>query len=144
MNRKNLLSIAAAVIAIVGAGTAFAGDSRSTTSHACSTADHGDRDYGAPCTPAAASMLTRAQVRAETEAAVRAGLLHDGDYDARAERRFMPTLTRAQVKAETLEAIRLGVIGGGDQDMRERPTAAQLESIRMAGQRALKMSGAAS
>jgi hypothetical protein len=103
MNRKNLLSLAAAVIAIVGAGSAFAGEGRSISRHAC-TFEHGDRDYGAPCLPSTASALTRAQVR-----------------------------------AETLEALRIGAVGGGDYALRDGLSAAQIESIRMAGQRALAM-----
>ena len=43
--------------------------------------------------------------------------------------------TRAQVRAETLEAIRVGAISRSDRY--EFPTAQQLESIRMAGLRAL-------
>lgn len=43
--------------------------------------------------------------------------------------------TRAQVRAETLEAIRVGAISRGERH--ESPTAQQLESIRLAGLRAL-------
>jgi hypothetical protein len=43
--------------------------------------------------------------------------------------------TRAQVRAETLEAIRVGAISRGERY--EFPSAQQLESIRMAGLRAL-------
>jgi Domain of unknown function (DUF4148) len=43
--------------------------------------------------------------------------------------------TRAQVRAETLEAIRVGAISNSDRY--EFPTAQQLESIRVAGLRAL-------
>lgn len=43
--------------------------------------------------------------------------------------------TRAQVRAETLEAIRVGAIQRTDRF--EQPTAEQLESIRLAGLRAL-------
>lgn len=138
MNRKNLLSLAAAVIAIVGAGSAFAGDSRSTSRYAC-TFEHGDRDYGAPCLPSSASTLARDSVRAEAVAAVRAGLIHNDDHGLPAGQPFVSTLTRAQVKAETREAVRIGAVGGGDYALRDGPSAEQLESIRMAGQRALAM-----
>lgn len=50
---------------------------------------------------------------------------------------YSSSLTRAQVRAETLEAIRLGVIARGEQSV--LPTAAQLESIRVAGERARSM-----
>jgi Domain of unknown function (DUF4148) len=139
MNRKNLLSLTAAVFAIVSAGSAIAGDGRGTSRHAC-TFQHGDRDYGAPCLPTTPSTLTREQVRAEAVAAVRAGLIHNDDHGLPAGRPFTSTLTRAQVKAETLEALRIGAVGGGDYALRDGPSAEQLESIRMAGQRALAMS----
>ncbi len=50
---------------------------------------------------------------------------------------FTSTLSRAQVRAETLEAIRLGAINfGGDYSQHSAPSLEQLDSIRMAGQKA--------
>lgn len=134
MNRKHLLSLAAALIAV--AGTASAVASSGTSRHAC-TFQHGDRDYGAPCVPDTPSTLTREQVRAEAVAAVRADAIHNDDHGLPATQPLRSMLTRAQVRAETAEAVRIGAIGGGDYALRDGPSAQQLESIRMAGQRAV-------
>jgi hypothetical protein len=54
---------------------------------------------------------------------------------------IVSTLSRAQVIAETLEARRLGLIANGEQTV--IPSAAQLERVRLAGQRAAAMALAA-
>jgi Domain of unknown function (DUF4148) len=75
-------------------------------------------------------VITLASAAAFSTAALAAGGEATPDHPMVVE----STLTRAQVVAETLEAIRVGAIS-----RRERttsPTAAQLESIHVAGQRA--------
>ncbi len=81
---------------------------------------------------------TRAEVVAETVAAAQAGLIarNDADVQRIAGQGFQPYKSRTQVVAETLEAKRLGLIVHGEMPMPEA-TPAQLESIRVAGQRAL-------
>ncbi len=81
---------------------------------------------------------TRAEVVAETAAAAQAGLIAHNDADVQriAGLGFQPYKSRTQVAAETLEAKRLGLIAYGEMSMPEA-TPAQLESIRVAGQRAL-------
>lgn len=93
MNRKTLLTVATALIAIASAASTVARDNSQTLSGEKAS------EIFAPLTS---------------------------------------TLTRAQVRAETLEAIRLGVLDrGGDHSPRIVPTDKQLESIRLAGQKAL-------
>jgi len=81
---------------------------------------------------------TRAEVVVETVAASQAGLIarNDADVQRIAGMGFQPYKSRTQVAAETLEARRLGLIAYGEMSMPEA-TPAQLESIRVAGQRAL-------
>lgn len=81
---------------------------------------------------------TRAEVVAETVAASQAGLIarNDADMQSVAALGFQPYKSRTQVVAETLEAKRLGLIAYGELPMPEA-TPAQLEAIRVAGQRAL-------
>jgi hypothetical protein len=118
MNTKTFFFAAIAAITTLGAGSAFAGDAT----------------YEYPV--AQASTLSRADVRAETLRARAAGLIAHG------ERNIViadtgPALTRVQAKAETLEAIRVGAISRHEQSV--APTAAQLESIRLAGLKAVAM-----
>jgi hypothetical protein len=123
MNTKTLLTAAFAAISAIsmlGAGSAFANEGT----------------YDDPVSSASTSTLSRADVRAETVRARAAGLIASG------ERSIVivdtgPTLTRAQVKAESLEAIRVGGISRHEQSV--APTAAQAESIRQAGLRAVAM-----
>lgn len=81
---------------------------------------------------------TRAEVVAETVAASQAGLIarNDDDMQRIAGMGFQPSKSRPQVVAETLEAKRLGLIVYGELPTPEA-TPAQLESIRLAGERAL-------
>jgi Domain of unknown function (DUF4148) len=81
---------------------------------------------------------TRAEVMAETVAAAQAGLIarNDADVQRIAGMGFQPYKSRPQVVAETVEAKRLGLIVYGEMSTPEA-TPAQLESIRVAGQRAL-------
>lgn len=72
----------------------------------------------------AAALQARAGRPAQSEAQTFAALTAGG-------------LTRAQVVAETIEAIRVGAIGRGEHNV--FPTAKQLESIRLAGLKALPM-----
>jgi len=84
------------------------------------------------------SSKTRAEVVAETVAASQAGLIarNDADVQRIAGMGFQPYKSRTQVAAETLEAKRLGLIAYGEMSM-PVATPAQLESIRVAGERAL-------
>ncbi len=88
----------------------------------------------------ASSTRSRAEVQAETLAALRRGSL------PRTDESFplvtVPSgssLTRAQVRAETMAALRLGLIPVHDGHTR-LPTAAENEQVRQAGQRALEAS----
>ena len=82
------------------------------------------------------STKSRAEVKAELVAAVRAGAVGAGE----ASPTPVPasTLTRAQVRAETLEAMRLGLVGSSYEADIRVPTPAELESIRLAGLRAVE------
>jgi hypothetical protein len=117
MNRINL--IAAAALAFAAATPVLAA---------------GEARYEFPA--ASTSTLTRAEVKAQLVAARGAGHIAQGERSVVIADTGTP-LTRAQVVAETLEAIRVGAISRHEQS--EQPTAAQLDSIRMAGQRALAM-----
>lgn len=83
-------------------------------------------------------LLTRAEVVAQTRAAAEAGLIarNDADMQRIAAMGFQPYKSRAQVTAEAIEARRLGLVVHGELPMPEA-TPAQLESIRLAGERAL-------
>ncbi len=81
--------------------------------------------------------VTRAEVRAAAIQARLAGEVSVGDYIDVKQPVFVSTLTREQVRAETLEAIRLHAIGKGEHN--HFPTPSQLDSIRMAGERAVVM-----
>jgi hypothetical protein len=95
----------------------------------------GEVDFSLPSPQS--SNLTRAEVRAAAIQARMAGEQFVGDYINFKEPVFVSTLTREQVRAETLEAIRLHAIGQGEHNY--FPSQAQLDSIRMAGERAVMM-----
>jgi hypothetical protein len=61
-----------------------------------------------------------------------------GDKTGAPEASFASGLTRAQVRAEAAEALRVGAISVGDRE-HALPTAEQLDSIGMAGAKALSM-----
>lgn len=81
---------------------------------------------------------TRAEVVAQTRRAAEAGLIarNDADFQRIAAMGFQSTKSRAQVMAEAVEAGRLGLVVHGELPM-PQATPAQLESIRLAGERAL-------
>lgn len=123
MNTKTFITAAIALVgAIVTATPAFAGDISEDN------------------TPAFTSTLTRAEVIAATLQARAAGQIPGGEQFTFAQDHG-PGLSRAQVRAETLEAIRLHAIGVHEKNL--FPTAAQLESIRIAGLKAVPMTMAA-
>ncbi len=119
MHTKTFIAVAIALIgATFGATAARAGEAT--------------YDYPVAFT----STLTRAEVQAEALRARAAG------HVAMGEQSYVvadtgPSLTRAQVVAELREAIRLGAISDGERNV--FPTAMQLESIRLAGLKALSM-----
>lgn len=119
MNSK--LIIATTLIALVGAGSAFA--------------QEGTQDF-----PAAQTLSTksRADVKSELAAAQRAGTVGYGE----ASPAPVPasTLTRTQVVAELREAQRLGLVGASNEGDARIATKAELESIRLAGLRAVDTS----
>lgn len=86
---------------------------------------------------AQSSNVTRAEVRAAAIQARLAGGVSVGDYIDVKPAVFVSNLSREQVRAETLEAIRLHAIGQGEHNY--FPTQSQLDSIRMAGERAVVM-----
>ena len=81
------------------------------------------------------SVASRAEVRADAAAALRAGLIESGEA-SRPTASFASMKSRAQVQAEAAEALRLGLTGHGELSA---PSAspAQAELIRSAGLRAL-------
>jgi hypothetical protein len=109
--------IAIALIALAGAGSAFAqeGTQEFTNIQSLST-------------------KSRAEVKAELFAAQRAGEVFYGEASPGPVARS--TLTRTQVQAEAREAQRLGLTPFGEEQARAA-TPADLESIRIAGQRAI-------
>lgn len=82
------------------------------------------------------STLTRAEVRQAALDPLHSAAHHGGDRTVIAEPTG-PSKSRAQVVAETLEAVRLGVVDRGEAST--VITSAQLESIRMAGLKAVPM-----
>jgi hypothetical protein len=123
MNSKTLITTFTAVLALLGAASAFA------------AGPVGEVDVQLPITQS--STVTRAEVRAAALQARALGNSSVGDYIELMQPKFMSTVTREQVRAETLEAIRLHAIGQGEHNY--FPTQAQLDSIRMAGERAVTM-----
>jgi hypothetical protein len=122
MNTQNLFVAAAiSTLSLLSMGSAFAGEA--------------SYDYPVAFT----SSVSRSDVQANTLNARAAGLIATGEQSVVLATAGMG-LTRAQVKAETLEAIRLGAISRHEYS--DAPTAAQLDSIRMAGLRALAMTTA--
>lgn len=82
---------------------------------------------------AVTSSLSRADVRAQAVKARSAGLIVQGEQSV-VVAETGPALSRVQVVAETLEAIRIGAIDRHEASV--TPTAAQLKSIQLAGQKA--------
>lgn len=118
MNTKPFIFAAAAALSTFNAPVAFAGEA----------------SYEYPTV--LSSTLSRAEVQAQTLQARAAGLIAHGERNV-VVADTGPALTRAQVKAETLEAIRVGAISRHEHDV--LPTAAQLDSIRLAGLKAVAM-----
>jgi hypothetical protein len=122
MNTKTFFAAALTTLVTLASGSAIAGEATYEYSTAYTTT------------------VTRDVVKAETLRARAAGEIATGERSV-----FIadtgPALSRAQVKAETLEAIRLGAISRHERS--EFPTSAQLESIRIAGQKAIAMTTAA-
>lgn len=120
MNSK--LVIATALVAFAGAGSVFA--------------QEGTQDF-----PAAQSLSTmsRADAKAATEAAYRNAprTTTSSTIVAASD----PALTRVQVRAEAREAMRLGLAPANEGT--RAATAADLESIRVAGERAVSTALAA-
>ena len=115
---QSKLVIVTALIALAGAGSAFAqeGTQEFTNIQSLST-------------------KSRAEVKAELLAAQRAGEVFYGEASPAPIARS--TLTRTQVQAEARAAEKLGVLPFGEEQARAA-TPADLESIRVAGQRALE------
>ncbi len=112
----------AATLAIAAAGFATA------------SAQAAEVDYDYPV--ALTSSVSRVVVLAQAQQARAAGLIAQGELSVAAPSQGTG-LTRAQVRAELAEAIR---VGGFEHNERSKsPTQAQLDSIRMAGLRALAM-----
>lgn len=122
MNAKTFLLSALTALSALGVQVAHAGEA---------TYDYPTR---------LSSQVSRAEVLDGAVQARVQGLIANG------EQGLVPTtpastLTRIQVKAETLEAIRVGAVVAGE--AADQPTAIQLERIRSAGQRALRIPMAA-
>jgi hypothetical protein len=113
MNAK--FAIATALIALAGAGSAFAAE--------------GTQDFPA----GGISSAPRAEVRLELADAQRNGTLVIGEASAQPVAKS--TLTRTQVVAEAKEAQRLGLLEGGEVIKFASPE--QTEQIRLAGERAV-------
>ena len=82
------------------------------------------------------STQARAEVRAELEAARRAGTASSDEASFTVQPKADRALSRAQVQAEAREAMRLGLIPVQEGGPRQA-TARELEQIRQAGLRAL-------
>lgn len=80
------------------------------------------------------STMSRAEVRAQAIADRDAGLTTSSEFGPMIVADAKSTLTRAQVRAEAVAAERLGLITRGE--VMVFPTPAQLEQVRLAGQRA--------
>ena len=81
------------------------------------------------------STKTRAEVRAEAAAALRAGQIEHGEASYVVIDNSGPSKSRAQVMAEAREAQRLGLLSGSEVSMFATPE--QAEQIRLAGLRAI-------
>lgn len=115
MNAK--IAIVTALIALAGAGSAFAAE--------------GTQDFPA----GGISSASRADVRAELADAQRSGTIVTGEASAQPVAKS--TLTRTQVVAEAKEAQRLGLLESGE--VIKFATPEQAELIRLAGERAVSM-----
>lgn len=118
MNTRHIL--AAAAIALVASGTAFAQEATPDT------------------WLNATGSASRQAVHAEAVAAVQAGRLSHGYGEAARFDRVAADsgLTRTQVRAEAIEAMRLGLTDRGEANA-PAPTPAQSDAIRQAGLRAV-------
>ena len=105
----------------------------SSTVVLATTAMAADADPGYP--QIYGSQTTRAAVMHETQVARAAGQLRHGELPL-VTTDFKSMKSHGQVHAETLEAIRLGAISRGEANA--VPTAMQLDSIRLAGERAAR------
>ena len=86
------------------------------------------------------SLRPRVDVKRETATAVARGEIPRGEGNGSQPESFVSVKSRLEVRAETREAMRLGLIPRGEQN--PVPTEAQLEQVRLAGERALAMSRA--
>jgi hypothetical protein len=147
MKLKTLLSTTFSAIALMAAAPAMAG--------AVGDADPGYPGLNNGPSGPAAVVVPQSQfgqsenmnARAGMGSAMNPSMVANSHGDSQAQGRMFngeafyfpepvgPGKTRAQVKAETLEAIRVGAISTSERY--EFPTQQQLESIRMAGLRAL-------
>lgn len=122
MNSRKL-QFAALIAASLVAGSAFA--------------DGAEYDYP----QAVHSTLSRAEVQAQTIAALRSGAVSRNDFEstpqAKADVVLASNLQRVQVLAEAREARRLGLIAEGDGSA-PVATPAQLEQVRLAGVHAVQ------
>ncbi|HEY0855862.1 MAG TPA: hypothetical protein VGE16_02325 [Albitalea sp.] len=123
MNRKTLIAAATALIALAGAGSAFAIEA---------TQDFRAADV--------TSTQSRDDVKRERDAAQRDGSLGHGEASPAPD--AVSTLTRPQVLAELREAQRLNLAASNEGEQRIA-TAAESASIRSAGLRAVQTSVAA-
>lgn len=109
MNRNALIAAVTTLIALTGAGSAFAVE-------------------GTQDDPQAVSSISRADVRRDAQAGLNQG-------EASVAPVASSSLSRVQVAAEAREAVRLGVAHGTEAGAAVA-TAEQLQSIRLAGLRA--------
>ena len=125
MNRKTLIATVTTLVALVGAGSAFAQEAT----------------QGFPAAQVLSSK-SRADVKSELAAAQRTGTF--GYAEASPEPFAASTITRTQVLAETREAQRLGLLGESNEAGVRIATPAEQEAIRSAGLRAIETSVARS
>jgi len=86
------------------------------------------------------SLRARSDVKRETAAAVARGEIPRGEGDGYRSEQIVSVKSRLEVRAETREAMRLGLIPRGE--LNPVASEAQLEQVRLAGERALSMSRA--
>ena len=83
------------------------------------------------------SLRARSDVKRETAAAVARGEIPRGEGDGYRGQQIVSVKSRLEVRAETREAMRLRLIPRGE--LNPVATEAQLEQVRLAGERALSM-----
>jgi len=132
-----LLTAAVATTSALAEGPVSRAQVRAETAAAVAAGEiiRGEGASGRPAGGNVHSTRAQSEVRAEAVAAVREGRIASGEQQQVDGQVFVSTETRAQVNAETRAAMRLGLMPRGQLLARDA-TAAEVEQIRLAGERA--------